>query len=85
VLAPALYYRELPNNTFGYDEVEQAMAMMPRLDSGKTVADIQAALAPVKARPEVHSERIGITGFCLGGGLTFLTAGACRRPSSMRC
>ncbi len=35
VLAPDLYYRQLPNNKFRYDEVEPAMAMMYRLDFGK--------------------------------------------------
>jgi carboxymethylenebutenolidase len=74
VLTPDLYYRELPHNKFGYDEVEQAMAMMYRLDLGKFVEDIRAALAHVKAQPDVSPERIGVTGFCLGGGLTFLTA-----------
>jgi carboxymethylenebutenolidase len=75
VLAPDLYYRELPHNTFGYDEVAQAMAMMYRLDLGKFVAeDARAALAYVKARPDVFPDRVGVTGFCLGGGLTFLTA-----------
>jgi carboxymethylenebutenolidase len=39
VLAPDLYYRELPNNKFGYDEVEQAMAMMWRLDFGKPMEE----------------------------------------------
>lgn len=34
VLTPDLYYRELTNNKFGYEEVEQAMAMMYRLDFG---------------------------------------------------
>lgn len=38
--------RELPNNKFGYDEVEQAMAMMWHLDFGKPLEeDIKAALA----------------------------------------
>ncbi len=37
VLTPDLYYRELPDNKFGYDEVEQAMAMMYRLDFGKPI------------------------------------------------
>lgn len=74
VLVPDLYYRE-PNNKFGYDEVEQAMAMMWRLDFGKPMEnDIRAALAYIKSHPEVHPDRIGVTGFCLGGGLTFFTA-----------
>lgn len=75
VLVPDLYYRELPNNKFGYDEVEQGMAMMYRLDFGKSMEDdIRAALAYVKSRSDVSPDRVGVTGFCLGGGLTFLTA-----------
>jgi carboxymethylenebutenolidase len=75
VLVPDLYYRELPNNKFAYSEVEQAMAMMYRLDFGKPVEeDLRAAIAYVKSQPDVSSEQVGVTGFCLGGGLTFLTA-----------
>ncbi|NDJ17936.1 dienelactone hydrolase family protein [Myxacorys almedinensis] len=75
VLVPDLYYRELPDNKFGYDEVEQAMAMMWRLDFGQPMEnDLQAALTYLKSQPTVNPDRIGVTGFCLGGGLTFLTA-----------
>lgn len=74
VLTPDLYYRELPDNKFGYDEVEPAMAMMYRLDLKSTEEDIRAALAFVKSQPNVYPNRIGVTGFCLGGGLSFLTA-----------
>lgn len=75
VLIPDLYYRELPNNKFGYDEVDQAMAMMWRLDFGQPMEnDLKAALVYLKTLNNVCSDRIGVTGFCLGGGLTFLTA-----------
>ncbi|MBF2036915.1 MAG: dienelactone hydrolase family protein [Leptolyngbyaceae cyanobacterium T60_A2020_046] len=106
VLAPDLYYRELPNNTFGYDDVEQAMAMMYRLDFGTPIQeDIRAAIADsvfllsevrfipgcqwlrgcfctllasktlyLKSHPAVTPAHIGVTGFCLGGGLTFFAA-----------
>jgi carboxymethylenebutenolidase len=75
VLAPDLYYRELPDNKFGYDDVEPAMAMMYRLDFGAPIVeDIRSALGYIKSRPDVYPDRIGVTGFCLGGGLTFLTA-----------
>lgn len=75
VLTPDLYYRELPHNKFGYDEVEQAMAMMWNLDFGQPMeADIGAALNYLKSCSQVHPDRIGVTGFCLGGGLTFFTA-----------
>ncbi|MEH1772978.1 MAG: dienelactone hydrolase family protein [Nostoc sp.] len=82
VLTPDLYYRELPNNKFGYDEVDQAMAMMWRLDFGKPIEeDIGAALAYLKSRSDVYPNRVGVTGFCLGGGLTFLTA--CKLSSAI--
>lgn len=75
VLIPDLYYRELPHNKFGYDEVEQAMAMMWRLDFGKPMEkDLRAALAYLRLCPDVNPDRIGVTGFCLGGGLSFLSA-----------
>ncbi|MBW4616128.1 MAG: dienelactone hydrolase family protein [Desmonostoc vinosum HA7617-LM4] len=74
VLAPDLYYRELPNNKFGYDEVEQAMAMMYRLEMESVEKDIDAVLTYVKSQPDVSPDKVGVTGFCLGGGLTFLTA-----------
>jgi carboxymethylenebutenolidase len=75
VLTPDLYYRELPHNKFGYEEVEQAMAMMWNLDFGQPMEkDIKAALDYLKSCSQVYSERIGVTGFCLGGGLTFFTA-----------
>ncbi len=75
VLAPDLYYRNLPNTKFGYDEVEQAMAMMWSLDFGKPIHDdIAAALAALKSHPDVNPDLVGVMGFCLGGGLTFLTA-----------
>lgn len=75
VLVPDLYYRELPHNKFGYDEVKPAMAMMYRLDFGKPMQeDIRAALSYVKSQPNVLPDRVGVTGFCLGGGLSFFTA-----------
>lgn len=75
VITPDLYYRELPNNKFGYDQVEQARAMMFRLDFHKTMEeDIQAVLTYLKSRTDVKSDRIGVTGFCFGGSMAFYAA-----------
>jgi dienelactone hydrolase len=75
VLAPDLYHREPGQRTFGYEEVEDAMQLMYRLDlAGGLERDLRAALAWLKARPDVDGERIGVTGFCLGGGVTFFCA-----------
>ncbi len=73
VLAPDLYYRELSDHTFGYDQVAAAMEMMGQLDFGPPIeADLRAAIAYLQSRPD--TDRIGVTGFCLGGGLSFLAA-----------
>jgi carboxymethylenebutenolidase len=73
VLAPDLYYREPSDHTFGYDQVTAAMALMGQLDFGPPVeADLSAAIACLQSR--LDTNRIGVTGFCLGGGLSFLAA-----------
>jgi carboxymethylenebutenolidase len=79
VLTPNLYYRTRPGAPFDYDQLDAAMAMMYALDLGAPMAaDLAAALAYLKAQPAVDPARIGITGFCLGGGLTFMAA--CKLP-----
>src|SRR5262245_51109763 len=40
---------------------------MRKLEPGSLVRDIGAALAYLKRRPAVHGQRLGITGFCMGG------------------
>lgn len=75
VLAPDLYHREAGQRTFGYDEVEDAMQAMYRLDLADGLErDLRAALAWLKAQPGVRADRVGVTGFCLGGGVTFFCA-----------
>lgn len=74
-IAPDLYYRDLPNNKFAYDELEPARTMMYSLDFNKTVEeDIKATLDYLRSRADVASDRIAVTGFCFGGSMTFLTA-----------
>lgn len=74
VLTPDLYYREFPHNKFGYDQVDEGIAMMLRLDHARFVEDARSALAYLRGRPDVEAGRIGVTGFCMGGGLSFLVA-----------
>lgn len=73
-MAPDLYYRDLPNNKFGYDQVNEGVTMMLRLDTSKVVDDLRAALRFLKSSEDVLPAKIGVTGFCMGGGFTFLTA-----------
>jgi carboxymethylenebutenolidase len=73
-LAPDVYYRSLPDNKVGYNELPKAIALMQKLEDGKIVSDIRAALDFLAAKPNVNPSKIGITGFCMGGRISFLVA-----------
>lgn len=73
-LAPDFYYRELPDNKVGYDRLEDAIALMQKVDDAKFALDMAAALDFLASREDVDAARIGVTGFCMGGRLSFLTA-----------
>jgi carboxymethylenebutenolidase len=73
-LAPDVYYRSLPDNKVGYNELPKAIGLMQKLEDGKIVSDIRAALDYLATRPDVSADKIGITGFCMGGRISFLVA-----------
>ena len=73
-LAPDFYYRELPDNKVGYDRLPEAIALMQKVDDRKFAVDMAAALDFLSSRENVDGSRIGVTGFCMGGRLSFLTA-----------
>ena len=72
-LAPDLYYRE-QNAVVGYDNLPDAIRLMSGLWDDKIVKDMNAAIAYLQQQPSVRADRIGVTGFCMGGRVTFLTA-----------
>ena len=73
-LAPDVYWRSLPDNKVGYNELPKAIGLMQQLDDRKIVADIGAALDFLAKKPDVNAAKIGITGFCMGGRISFLVA-----------
>lgn len=81
VLAPDLYYRQLPDNKTGYDELPKAIGLMQKVDDAKFIEDMKAAFAFMDKSGKVRAHRIGVTGFCMGGRLTFLTA--CALPDQV--
>jgi carboxymethylenebutenolidase len=70
-LAPDLYYRE-ENAVAGYDNLADAIRLMMGLWDGKIVDDLGAAISYLERQPFVRADRIGMTGFCMGGRVTFL-------------
>ena len=72
-LAPDMYYRE-KNAVVGYDALPEAIRLMGTLQDDKIVRDVDSAVAHLKGQQSVRADRIGITGFCMGGRISFLAA-----------
>ncbi len=66
--APDLYHRDDP------DSSDDPLTRMGRLRDANIVKDVNAAIEHVKRLPEARPERIGITGFCMGGRVAYLMA-----------
>ena len=77
-LAPDLYYRE-KDAVVGYDNLPEAIRLMTSLWDDKIVKDMGAAISYLQQQPAVRADRIGVTGFCMGGRIAFLTA--CVNPA----
>jgi carboxymethylenebutenolidase len=73
-LAPDIYWRSLPDNKVGYDQLPKAIGLMQKVDDGKVVKDLGAAIDALLKRPSVSGTKVGVTGFCMGGRLSFLVA-----------
>jgi carboxymethylenebutenolidase len=57
------------------DNEDKAREMIGTLDPAKVVADAEAAIAWLKARPDSNG-KVGIVGFCWGGGVVGRVAAA---------
>ena len=75
-LAPDYFHRTAPGVELAYDDAGMAegMKMLGALTADEMSSDASAALAFLRARADVRSDRIGATGFCIGGHMTYLTA-----------
>ena len=81
-LLPDVYYREGDWKPFDVrtvftdpDERTRLSSLGRSLDAEKVVADAGAFLEFLAARPEVAGERVGTTGYCMGGRISLLVAG----------
>jgi carboxymethylenebutenolidase len=67
-VAPDLYHREEPGNS------DDPLTRMSRLRDATIVDDVNAAIEHTKGLPDAQGDRIGITGYCMGGRVTYLMA-----------
>jgi len=75
-LAPDLYHGETTT------EPDEAGKLMMALNLPQASKDISGAVDYLLAGDKVSSETLGITGFCMGGGLAL--AAACDRPDAIK-
>ena len=80
-IAPDFFYR------FGspivlYEDVSRAIGYIQRLDDAALMAEMGVVIQHLRSLAEVRGDRIGITGFCVGGRIAFLTA--CRHPAAVK-
>ncbi len=81
-LAPDLYWRGGKGRTAGYDDLPTAIGLMQSLKDADIVADVDGAIAYLEKQPSVRADRIGITGFCMGGRVSYLSA--CELPEKIK-
>jgi len=76
VLAPDVFWRQAPRVELGYEgaDRQRGVALATALQPAEVVADLQAAVAALRARPEVGSARVGAIGYCMGGRLAYTAA-----------
>lgn len=76
-IAPDFYYRA-DDRIAEYSDLPKAIGLMSALTDDGILDDVRATIDTLKGRKEVRADRIGMTGFCMGGRMTFLTA--CNLP-----
>ena len=73
-LAPAMFHREGSMTTGLHEEMDTAIARMRNSTDADILADVNAAMAYLKAQSFVVGDKIGIVGFCYGGRVSYLAA-----------
>ncbi|MBN3723473.1 dienelactone hydrolase family protein [Burkholderia sp. Ac-20379] len=74
-LAPDVFWRTQPRVELGYEgaDRDKGIELLQKTDVHQAAADIAAAAAALRARPEVDGKIAGI-GYCFGGRLAYLAA-----------
>lgn len=83
VFVPNVFYRagdyppfDLPSVFGDPKERERLMKIMSQLDNASAVRDAKCYVRALREQPGVQDGKIGVFGYCLGGRLSFLSAGA---------
>jgi carboxymethylenebutenolidase len=75
-LAPDFFHRTGPGVEYGYDQqgMEAGIKLYMQLKADELIADARATLSFLKRQNFVKGDKLGATGFCVGGHVAYLTA-----------
>lgn len=75
-IAPDFFHRTGPGIQLDYDEkgFKEGFKHLGALKADQMIADARDTLAYLRSRKDVRGDKIGVTGFCIGGHMTYLTA-----------
>jgi len=76
VLAPDVFWRQQRRVELGYEgeQRQRGIELAMALKGPEVGLDMAAAVAALRARPEVNGGKVGAIGYCMGGRLAFLAA-----------
>jgi carboxymethylenebutenolidase len=82
VLVPDMFYRFGPyapldpKEVFAQPDIRKALgAMFTSTDNRRAAEDTEAFLAYLDTRTDVKGKQVGVTGYCMGGGIALTAAG----------
>ncbi|HKA29900.1 MAG TPA: dienelactone hydrolase family protein [Candidatus Binatia bacterium] len=81
-LAPDLFHRGGAGRVAGYDQLPEALRLMGELTDAGIVEDVGSGVAYLERQPFVRADHVGITGFCMGGRVSYLVA--CALPAKIK-
>ena len=75
-LAPDMFWRIRPGIQLGYtpEDVAEGRGYRGEMQDDQVVEDVRAGFDALGARPETAGKKIGLTGFCWGGMVSYLAA-----------
>ncbi|MBW4678197.1 MAG: dienelactone hydrolase family protein [Desmonostoc geniculatum HA4340-LM1] len=75
-IAPTLFQRTAPSFEAGYnpEDIQKGRQYKEQTKADEILSDVQAAIAYLKALPNVQADAIGSIGFCFGGHVVYLAA-----------
>src|SRR4051812_29048253 len=74
-VVPDYYHGEGPTKRESYDQFDEVIDHIARLDFARAARDLAGAIDALRATPEIDPRRVAVWGYCTGGTLAWLAAG----------